>query len=113
MISAERADHVGEQDDIPLVPDAPFREVTDIVIACQTRTVLARCLGDRANSVRASSQCPTPILQKETRLTDIVRALRIRKEWKAGLHSLLSNVPPLQREPASLLWSQKSRSVRG
>ena len=46
----------------PLVPDSPFRAVTDIVIACQTRSALAQCLRDRANSVRASSQCPTPIL---------------------------------------------------
>ena len=74
----------------PRFRTTPFREVTDIVIACQTRTVLARCLADRSNSVRASSQCPTPIFQKGTRLTDIVRALRIRQEWEAGLHSLCS-----------------------
>ena len=64
MISAERPDHLGEQGHILLVPDIPSRAMTDIVIARQTRSALAQYLCDRANSVRASSQCPTPILQK-------------------------------------------------
>jgi hypothetical protein len=64
MISAERPDHVVEHEDIPLVPDTPFRAVTDIVIACQPRSTLGQLLRDRANSVRASSQYRPPILRK-------------------------------------------------
>jgi hypothetical protein len=54
MISAKRPVHVGEEDDIALVLDNAFRAVTDIVIACQTRSALAWCLLERANSIRAS-----------------------------------------------------------
>jgi hypothetical protein len=86
MISAEWPDHVGEQDDIPLVPGTTFWALIDIVIAFQTRSALALRLRDRANPVPASSQCRPPNLQK-VRVTDISRALRIREELKAGLYS--------------------------
>src|ERR1700679_976504 len=105
MTSAERPDF--------LAPDIALRAVTEMVIARQARSALAQCLPDHANSLRASLQCPTPILQKETRVTDVVRALRIREELKARVLQPLSNAPPSPLEPALLLWGQKSRFVRG
>jgi hypothetical protein len=74
MTSAERPDRAGEDDDIPLAPDAQFAPYL----------------------IAMSDSHPS----KETRVTDVVRALRIREALKDRVLQPLSNAPPSRTEPA-------------
>ncbi len=64
-------------------------------------------------SVRASSQCPTPILQKRHTCYRHSAYPSDSRGVESRVSKPQSDVRPLQIEPAALLWSQKSRSVRG
>ena len=75
---------------MPLVPKDPFRVVTDIVTPVQPDRLWPRASVTAPNSVRIFIAISDSHPSKETRGTDILRALRIREELKPGFSSLYS-----------------------
>ena len=68
----------------------PFREITDSIPTCRCRSALALC-GPR-HIGPYSSHAIDSYRQRETRVTDISRALRIRQQLRASRPFF--NMPP-------------------